>query len=321
MRGPGGPEVLEIAEVPKPTPADNQLLVRVRAASVNAADVVQRRGFYPPPPGVPDDILGLDFAGEVELVGEDAHGFKIGDRVMGLVGGAAQAEYVVIDEDLAINVPDLVEDVEAGAIPEAYMTAHDALFTRAHLEQGERVLIHAIGSGVGAAAAQLARAHSCSVIATSRSPEKIERAMKLGIDEGVDAAGGKFADAVLEATGGRGVDVILDFVGAAYFEENLKALATCGRLVFLSTLGGREVQLPIFALMRKRATLIGSVLRPRSHEEKVAVKEAFVRDVIPLFAQRQIQVPIDRVFSLEDAADAHRYLEEHRNFGKVVLAM
>lgn len=321
MRGPGGPDVLEIADAPSPVPKDDELLVRVRAASLNAADLVQRRGHYPPPPGVPEDILGLDYAGEVSAVGDDVTRFKIGDRVFGLVGGGAQAEFLVTPEDLAVRVPDLVTDIEAAAIPEAYMTAHDALFTQAHLESGERVLIHAVGSGVGIAAAQLARAHACRVIGTSRTPAKVERAMTLCLDEGIDSATGKFADAVMDATDGHGADVVIDFVGAGYLEENLKALAERGRLVFLSTMGGRDATLPIYGLMRKRATLIGSTLRTRSREEKAAVARAFERGVLPLLAERKIEVPIDKVFALERAAEAHRYLEQHKNFGKVVFEL
>jgi putative PIG3 family NAD(P)H quinone oxidoreductase len=319
MRGAGGPEVLEIADVPKPVPGPNELLVRVRAASVNHADLVQRRGLYPPPPGIPEDILGLDYAGAVAEIGEGVTRFKFGDRVFGLVSGAAQAEYVVTHEELALGTPDLLNDIEAAAIPEAYMTANDALFAQAHLQSGERVLIHAIGSGVGLAALQLARAHACSVIGTSRSPWKIERAMQFDLNEGIDAASGKFVDAVLEATEQHGADVIIDFVGGPYLEENLRALALRGRVVFLSTLGGPQATLPIFTLMRKRATLMGSTLRMRGREEKLAVKQAFEKDVLPLFATRRIEVPIDKVFALENAIEAHRYLESFKNFGKVVL--
>lgn len=321
MRGPGGPEVLEIANAPKPVPKDDELLVHVRAASLNAADIAQRRGHYPPPPGVPQDILGLDYAGEVSAIGGDVARFKIGDRVFGLVGGGAQAEFLVTPEDLAVRVPDLITDIEAGGIPEAYMTAHDSLFTQAHLVSGERVLIHAVGSGVGIAAAQLARVHACRVIGTSRTPAKIERAMTLGLDEGIDAATGKFADAVMDATDHHGADVIIDFVGAPYLEENLKALAPQGRIVFLSTLGGRDATLPIYTLMRKRATLVGSTLRTRSRDEKVAVARVFEKDVLPLLAERKVEVPIDKVFPLEEAAEAHRYLEQYKNFGKVVFEL
>jgi putative PIG3 family NAD(P)H quinone oxidoreductase len=316
---PGGPEVLEVADVPAPEPKRDELLVRVRAAGVNRADTMQRRGHYPPPPGFPEDIPGLEYAGEVAATGSDVRHHRVGQRVFGLTGGGAQAEYLVVPETLALPTPEGLSDVEAGAIPEAYITAHDALFTQGSLAPGETVLIHAIGSGVGLAALQIARAIGCRVLGTSRSPAKLADAVALGLDVPIDVSTELFDDAVMRATHGRGVDVIIDFIGADYFERNLNSLATKGRLIFVSTLSGTEVALSIRILMAKRLRLAGTMLRHRSLDEKVAATRAFAHQVLPLLANGAIKVPIDHVYPVADAAVAHRRMEANENFGKLVL--
>ncbi len=316
---PGGPDVLEVAEVPTPSPGAGQILVRVRAAGLNRADLLQRRGHYPAPPGSPQDIPGMEYGGEVAAVGPGVQDFRIGQRVFGLAGGGAQAEYLVVPAVSALPVPENLSDLESGAIPEAYITAHDALFTQGSLVKGERVLIHAVGSGVGIAAMQLAKAFGCITIGTSRSAEKLARARALGLDVRIDVSQEPFDATVIRSTDGRGVGLVIDFIGAEYLEGNLKALAQKGRIVFVSTLSGQHASLPIGTLMSKRARLIGTMLRSRSLEEKVAASRAFAEHVIPLFARGAIKVPVDRVFPLEDAAAAHRYMEENRNFGKVVF--
>ena len=318
---PGGPEVLEVADVPTPEPKADELLVRVRAAGVNRADTLQRRGYYPPPPGYPEDIPGLEYAGEVAALGADVRHFRAGQRVFGLTGGGAQAEFLTIPEVLALPTPESLTDVEAGAIPEAYVTADDTLFANASLAPGETVLVHAVGSGVGIAAMQIAKSTGCRVFGTSRSPEKLQQAVELGLDVPIDVTTQLFDDVVMRATHGRGVDVIIDFVGADYFERNLNALAEKGRLVFVSTLSGSKVQLPIDVVMGKRLRLAGTMLRRRSIEEKTAATRAFANRVLPLLANRAITVPIDRVFPLAQAAAAHRYMEENKNFGKIVLEL
>jgi NADPH2:quinone reductase len=318
---PGGPEVLEIADAPRPEPKADELLVRVRAAGVNRADLLQRRGHYPPPPGYPEDIPGLEYAGEVSALGSDVRHFRVGQRVFGLTAGGAQAEFLTTPEVLALSTPESLTDVEAGAIPEAYVTADDALFANGSLGAGDTVLVHAVGSGVGIAATQIAKSIGCRVFGTSRSPQKLERAVELGLDVPIDVTTQLFDDVVMRATHGRGVDVIIDFVGADYFERNLNALAEQGRLVLVSTLSGAKVQLPIDVLMRKRLRLAGTMLRRRSTEEKTAATRAFVDRVLPLLANRAIAVPIDRVFPLSEAAAAHRYMEENKNFGKIVLTI
>jgi NADPH:quinone reductase len=318
---PGGPEVLAVQEVPTPQPRADELLVRVRAAGVNRADTLQRRGHYPPPPGVPEDIPGLEYAGEVAALGSDVRRFRIGQRVFGLTAGGAQAEFLTINEALALTVPTTLSDVEAGAIPEAYITAHDALFTQGSLQPGDAVLVHAVGSGVGIAAMQIAHAAGCHVFGTSRSADKLERAVDLELDVPIDVTSELFDDVVMRATHSRGVDVIIDFIGADYFERNLNALASKGRLVSVSTLSGASAQLPINVMMRKRLRLVGTMLRHRPLDEKSAATRAFASAVLPLIANESIKVPIDRVFPLEQAADAHRYMEENKNFGKIVLTI
>lgn len=318
---PGGPEVLEIANVPAPEPKADELLVRVRAAGVNRADLLQRRGHYPPPPGYPEDIPGLEYAGEVASFGADVRHFRTGQRVFGLTGGGAQAEFLTIPEVLALPTPEGLTDIEAGSIPEAYVTAHDALFANGALTPGETVLVHAVGSGVGIAAMQIAKSNGCRVLGTSRHRNKLDRAVELGLDLPIDVSTQLFDDVAMRATHGRGVDVIIDFVGADYFERNLNALAERGRLVFVSTLSGASVQLPIDVLMRKRLRMAGTMLRRRSIEEKAAATRAFADRVLPLLANRAIAVPIDRVFPLSEAPEAHRYMEENKNFGKLVLTL
>ncbi|HLJ82991.1 MAG TPA: NAD(P)H-quinone oxidoreductase [Candidatus Eremiobacteraceae bacterium] len=307
----GGTEVLEIADVPAPpAPRDDQIIVRVRAAGVNRADTLQRRGRYPAPPGSPPDILGMEFAGEVSAVGPGVRDLRVGDRVMGLVGGGAQAEFVATREPLVLPVPDAVTDIEAGGIPEAYITAHDALFSHASLVQGERVLIHAVGSSVGLAAVQLAKAIGAVTYGSTRSAVKAARAQEIGLDHVVDPKSLEFPN----------VDVVIDFVGADYLQRNVACLATLGRLVFVSTLSGPRADLDISMLMRKRLRLAGTMMRNRDDNEKARATKAFGA-MLPFFADRRIVMPIDRVLPLEQAAAAHAAIEANENFGKIVLTL
>jgi putative PIG3 family NAD(P)H quinone oxidoreductase len=311
---PGGPEVLAVLDRPKPEPRGDEILVRVLAAGVNRADLLQREGHYPAPAGSPQDIPGMEYAGVIEALGPDVRSRTIGQRVFGLVGGGAQAEYLVTRERLSMLVPEGIADVDAGAVPEAYITAHDALYVQGALAQGERVLVHAAGSGVGLAALQLAKARGCTVYGTSRTPAKLERAKALGLDFAIDPAAKPFDEIATD------IDVVIDFVGAPYFEQNMKVLRTRGRLIVVSTLGGTAASLSLRTLMTKRLRINGTVLRSRSYEEKIEATRAFERDVIPLFAKRSIRVPIDRVFTLGDAAAAHRFVASDANFGKVVFS-
>ena len=312
---PGGPEVLDVVERAKPQPIGDEILVRVLAAGVNRADLLQREGHYPAPPGAPQDIPGLEYSGVVEAIGPDVRSRAIGQRVFGLVGGGAQAEYLVTHEQLAMLVPDGVADLDAGAIPEAYITAHDALYTQGALATGERVLIHAVGSGVGIAALQLAKARNCFVYGTSRTSDKLEKAKALGLDVAIDPTNTPFEETAND------IDVVIDFIGAPYFEQNLKALRMRGRLIVVSTFGGANASLPLRTLMSKRLRINGTMLRARPIEEKRQATRAFERDVVPLLANGSMRVPIDDVFRIEDAAAAHRRIAEDRNFGKVVFSL
>ena len=316
---PGGPEVLEIREVATPEPQGDQVRVRVRAAGLNRADLSQRMGNYPAPPGWPADIPGMEFAGEVDAVGPLARMWKPGQRVLGLAGGGAQAEYIVAHEGLLVEIPANLDFAQAAGVPEVFMTAHDALFTQAGLTMGERVLIHAAGSGVGTAGIQLAHAAGATTFGTSRTPEKLERAKPLGLDYAL--ADKDFAQAVKEQTGGAGVHVVLDTIGATYLAQNIEALALRGRLVFLATQGGARAEINIGALMAKRLQLRGSMLRARSLEEKLAVTRAFATQMAPLLANGKVQPIIERVYPLDEIAAAHEAMAANRNFGKLILSV
>jgi putative PIG3 family NAD(P)H quinone oxidoreductase len=316
---PGGPEVLEIREVETPEPQGGQVRVRVRAAGLNRADLAQREGRYPAPPGSPPDIPGLEFAGEVEALGSLARRWHPGQRVMGLVGGGGQAEYVVTHEDLLLEIPARLDFTQAAGIPEVFFTAHDAIFTQAGLRMGERLLINAAGSGVGTAGIQLARAAGATVFGISRTSEKLERAKALGLDYGL--ADQDFAARIREITGGEGVDVVVDMVGASYLQQNLDALAERGRLIFLAAMGGNEATLPIWALQAKRLQLRGSGLRYRSLGEKLDVVSRFAREALPLLSSGKIAPIIDRTYPLSEVRTAHEDLAANRSFGKLILTL
>jgi len=316
---PGGPEVLEIQDVETPQPVGEQVRMRVRASGINRAELLQRMGAYPAPAGSPQNIPGIEFAGEVDAVGSLVSKWKPGQRVMGLAGGGAQAEYVLIHEGLLVEIPANLDFIQAGGIPEAFMTAHDALFTQAGLQMGERVLIHAVGSGVGTAAVQLARATGATSFGTSRTPAKLEAARALGLDVGLSDQ--NFAAEIQRLTNGEGVHVVLDFVGAPYLEQNLQSLALWGRLVFLATMGGTHSDINLGMLMQKRISMRGVTLRTRTLEEKMAVTRRFAAGVLPLLANGQVKPVIERVYSLDEIAEAHRVMGENRNFGKLVVSI
>ncbi len=316
---PGGHEVLEIQDVEMPEPTGDQVRVRVHAAGLNRADLAQTAGFYPAPPGVPANIPGMEFAGVVDTVGPLARLWKPGQRVMGIIGGGAQAEYLVIHEGLLVEIPENLDFVQAAAIPEVFMTAHDALFTQAGLQMGERVLIHAAGSGVGTAAIQLAHAVGATVYGTARTADKLERAKPLGMDVGLSAQ--NFASEVNELTSGEGVHVVLDFIGASYMEQNLQALAPWGRLVFLATMGGANANVDLRLVMMKRIQIRGCTLRSRTLEEKLTVTRLFATQVVPLFMRSLIRPIVEQAYPLHEIAEAHKAMGENRNFGKLILTL
>jgi len=315
----GGPEVLGEAERLRPEPGPGEILVRVRASALNRADLLQRMGRYPPPEDAPQDIPGLEYVGEVEAAGPGAGLWAVGNRVMGLVQGGGHAEYVVVHEREAVRVPKNLGWEEAAAVPEAFMTAFDALFVRLDLKVGECLLIHAVGSGVGTAAVQLAHAAGATVIGTSRTAEKLERAEELGLDLGIHVEDGSFARQVEEGCADGGVHAILDLVGAAYYPENVEILTVGGRIVVVGTVSGQRVEMDLGALMRRRIQLTGTVLRSRALEEKIALATEFSKRVLPLISSGRIRPVVDRVFPFTDIREAHRYMESNRSFGKIVL--
>ncbi len=320
IRAPGGPEVLELRDAPLPEPGRGEIRVRVHATALNRADLLQRRGHYPAPAGWPADVPGLEYAGTVDACGARVERWRGGERVMGLVGGGAYAEAVVVHEREAIAVPDGVALTDAAAIPEAFVTAHDALVTRLGVRAGEWLLIHAVGSGVGTAALQIALASGVRVVGTARSAWKLERAAALGLRAAVDVSREAIADAVAACTGGAGVDAVLDLVGAAYLDANLASLAELGRMVCVGTVSGAKAEIDLSRVLRGRLTIVGTVLRARPLEQKIAAARRFEREIVPLLADGRVRPVVDRVLACADAAEAHRAMEANENFGKIVLS-
>ena len=303
--------------MPDPEPSTREILVRVHASGVNRADLLQRRGLYPPPPGE-SDIPGLEFAGTVEEVGTSVTRWSEGDRVMSIVAGGGYAEYVVVDERVAIRVPDHMELAVAGAIPEAYMTAFDAVFLQAGLRKGEILLVHALGSGVGTAALQMARHSGAHPIGTSRTDSKRRRADAHGLGLALDGDAA-WDERIMQVTGGRGADVILDLVGGPYLARNQAAIAMGGRHLVVGLTGGSRGEVDLRALMARRASIFGTVLRARNVEEKARLAREFRRKVMPWFRQRAFRPVIDTVLPAAKVVEAHRRMEANGNFGKIVM--
>jgi NADPH2:quinone reductase len=318
----GGVEGLEIRDVPDAPPASlDRVRVRVRAAGLNRADILQRLGRYPAPPGYPQEIPGIEFAGEVESIGDEVREWKIGDRVFGIIGGGGQAEYVCVPANHLARVPDNLNWAEAAAVPEVFMTAHDALFTQCRVTTGQHVLIHAAGSGVGTAAIQLVRTAGAFAYGTSRTADKLERAKQFGLTSSIAIDGDPeaFAQAAREWTGGAGVNIVLDLVGSAYLQANLQSLATKGRLIFVGTTSGSRAELDYGIVMSKRLKIMGTSLRTRSAEQKATATRLFAQQVVPLLASGQVRPVLDQVFQMEDVRAAHERIESNETFGKVVL--
>jgi NADPH:quinone reductase len=318
---PGGPDVLALVERPDPEPSRGEVRVRVRATAVNRADLLQRMGMYPAPPDAPPDIPGLELAGEVDAVGPGVQRLRIGDRVFGLVGGGGYAEHAVSHERALAKIPDGMSFEDAAAVPEAFITAHDAMVTQAGLRGGETLLIHAVGSGVGTAAAQLGRALGARVIGTARTADKLERARELGLDVGIVPTGaGAFADAV-RAAAPDGADVVLELVGGSYVAEDLRAVSVLGRIVLIGLMAGARTEVDLGLVLRKRVRVLGTVLRARPLEEKIAAVRAFEAQVVPLLARGLVKPIVDIVMPLADAARAHERMASNVGFGKIVLAV
>lgn len=317
----GGPEHLQITDVPEPPkPSDTEVKVRVKAAGLNRADLLQRRGLYMPPAGYSPKVPGLEFAGEIVEVGSEVDELKVGDRVFGITAGEAQAEFLTIASSHVARMPENLCYAEAAAVPEAFVTAYDAMVVQGGLKAGETVLIHAVGSGVGLAALQIAKAIGARAVGTTRSADKLARCAALGLEHGIDTSGlTAFSDSIIELTDGKGADVVLDLVGASYFPENLKSLAVKGRLMLVGLTGGRTAEFDLGIALTKRLMIRGTVLRSRSNEEKAAAMSVFDIEVVPLIENGTLTANVDRTFPFAEVAAAHLYLESNDSFGKVVL--
>jgi putative PIG3 family NAD(P)H quinone oxidoreductase len=322
---PGGPEVLELCDVETPEPGPGQVRVRIRACAVNRADLLQRAGAYPAPPDAPQSIPGLELAGEVDAVGAGVTELAMGDRVFGVVGGGAYAEAVVVHARTLARIPESLDFQAAAAIPEAFVTAYDAMVLQGGLGAGEVVLVHAAGSGVGTAAVQIARAIGARSIGTARSEAKLERARGLGMTAGIvpDVRDGApvFAEQVKTLTEGRGADVVLELVGGRYVPESLASLANQGRLVLVGLLAGARADVDLGLVLRRRLRIFGTVLRSRPLEEKILAAQTLAHAIAPLFVSGALEPVIDRVLPLERAAEAHAYVAANEGFGKVVLTV
>jgi putative PIG3 family NAD(P)H quinone oxidoreductase len=316
FHGAGGNDVIEVAERPDPVPHGNDVCVRVRFAGLNPADSQQRQGVYPAPPGSPADIPGLEVAGVVQACGEGVTSLSVGDRVFGLVGGGGLADRVLVNERCLARVPDSLSAEEAAAVPEAFMTAHDAVRTQAGLRMGETLLVHGAAGGVGSAAVQIGLAAGARVIGVVRTPGSFEAVQRLGADVVYDA---DFAADVARITDGRGADVILELVGAPHFPGNLEAAAALGRIGIVGVGAGNATEIPLLRLMQKRLQLRGTVLRARPIEEKAAVVRAFEREVIPALADGRIRPIVDRVVPVDRVVEAFERLDGPGKFGKVLL--
>lgn len=321
IAGFGGPEVLEIRDVARPQPGHEELLVRVRASALNRADLLQRQGKYPPPAGYPVEIPGIEFAGEIAEVGSAVRKLKPGQRVFGLLGGAAHAEYIVTHQDLVAEVPENLDWASAAAVPEAFITAHDALWIQAALRPGESVLINAVGSGVGLAAVQLVRAIQAVPFGTSRTAAKLDEAKSYGMEDGLVVRDNfdHLLAAMEQLTRGQGVNAMLDLVGGPYVKAGQKLLAVKGRMILVGTVAGGSYELESRYVMSKRLQIRGTVLRARSLEEKIRAMQAFAAEVVPLLARGVLRPVIDSRFPLDALADAHRRLESNESIGKVVI--
>jgi putative PIG3 family NAD(P)H quinone oxidoreductase len=314
--------VIEIEMRPVPTPGRGEILVRVRASAINRADLLQRMGRYPAPPGAPPDILGMEFAGQVAALGDGVTGVAVGDRVAGLVGGGAHADYLVTHARAVARVPDGLSWEIAGAAPEAFITAHDAMISQASLRPGESVLVHAVGSGVGLAAVQLATAWGATVFGTARGAGKLAAARELGMRDGCQpGAPGWIATAVADWTGGRGVDVVVDLVGGEYTAESLAAMAPRGRLMLIGSLAGTRATMDLRAILGKRLTIRGTVLRSRQLEERIVLAQSYEREVLPWLASGRLFPRIDARFELAQIVAAHALVESNSTIGKVALAV
>ena len=317
---PGGSENLKFGTAAKPIINENEILVKVKAAGLNRADIMQRQGKYPPPKGA-SELLGLEFSGEVAELGKNVSKWKVGDKVFGLIPGGGYAEFAKIHQDMAIEKPDELSFEEAAAIPEVFLTAYQALFWNAAIKKDYYVLIHAGGSGVGTAAIQIVKnAEAHAIITASKGKHKF--CSELGAEKTIDYKSQQFDDEVLKFTNGKGVDIIIDFIGADYFEKNIRCLNQNGKLVSLATLGGAKIkEVDIRKIMSRWISIIGSTLRTRDLEYQINLTEEFADYSLEKFKTGKLKPVVDKIFNWEDVAEAHEYLEANKNIGKLVLRM
>jgi tumor protein p53-inducible protein 3 len=318
VEGSGAEAVLRLGEADDPVLGRREVLIDVRITSVNRADILQKEGRYPPPPGA-SPILGLECAGTVERVGEEVRDFVAGDRVMALLSGGGYAERAAVDAGSVIRVPDLFSDEEAGAFPETFLTAFLNIFLLGEVRRGGTVLVHGGGSGVGTAAIQLCREEGVRVFVTIGSPEKAKRCIEVGAEVAINYKEQAFAEVVREATGGKGVDMILDHIGAEYLEPNLASLAIGGRLVVIGGMGGRRGEIDLGRLLARRLKVIGSTLRSRPPEEKRQIVKAFLGQFGVALREGKLRPIVDSIFPLAEAEAAHARMITSKHFGKIVL--
>ena len=315
---PGDETVLHLGDAPDPRPGPADLLINVRCAALNRADLMQRQGGYPPPPGA-STILGLECAGMVAAVGPEVKGWRVGDRAMALLPGGGYAEKAVAHHGSAMHVPAALNDEDAAAIPEVYLTAHVNLFMLAGVKAGDSVLVHGGGSGVGTASIQLLREAGARSIVTAGSDEKCQQCLRFGADVAINYKSGPFAPKVKTATNGRGADVILDSIGGAYLAENIDALAPGGRLVLIGLMRGARAEIDLSAVLRRHLKIMGSTLRPRSTDEKAEIVASFIRQFGTALEAGRLRPPVYRVLPLAQAGEAHRIMQASEHFGKIVL--
>lgn len=317
---PGGPEVLYLSETAQPEPGPGEVLIKVEAAGVNRPDIMQRQGSYPPPPAA-SSILGLEVSGTISALGSDIKSFRVGDRVCALVAGGGYAEYCVAPYQQCLPIPKGLSITEAAGIPETFFTVWANVFIRGRLISGDTLVIHGGSSGIGTIAIQLAHAFGARVFVTAGSDEKCDFCLKLGADSAINYRTQDFVSEIRRLNAGQGVDVILDMVAGDYFQKNLELLAPEGRLVQIATQKGAQVTLSLLTLIYKGITITGSALRPRTVEQKGGIAAELYEKIWPLLESRKVQVVIDRIYPLAQAAEAHRHMESSKHIGKIILTV
>ena len=315
---PGDESVLKLAEVPDPVLRDEDLMIGVTHAGLNRADIMQRQGFYPPPPGA-SGIIGLEAAGKVIAVGPKVKGWKVGDRAMALLAGGGYAEKAAVHQGSAMHLPDDLSDAEAAGLPEVFLTAFLNLFMLAGVKFGDNVLIHGGGSGVGTASILLLKEIGARIIVTAGSDEKCNQCLRLGADVALNYNKAPFATQIKAATNGRGVDIILDSIGAAYLQPNIDSLAHGGRLVLIGLMKGNKSEINLMPVLRSHLKIMGSTLRSRSEAEKAEIVSTFVNTNAPALEQGRLRPPIYKIVPAAQAADAHRMMQASEHFGKIIL--